>query len=298
MTDGSAMTVAVSTRDRPEALARCLDSLFEGRVLPREVVIVDQSEGFETRGIATAAAPVPVVYVSQTRTGLAVAQNEAVRRASSPIVAVTDDDCVVAPDWLGTLAAAFAEDSSLDIVGGRVLPLREGKTGSYAVSLRVGEQRLELARTPAPWRLGSGNNFAVRRERFLAVGGCDGRLGPGAPGLGAMDMDLFYRLLRAGAHGRYEPGAVVLHARTTFAERRRRRFDYGYGMGACCALRLREGDAYSLRVLLAWSALRFGLLGRSLRGGNWVRAREEVLVLEGTARGLVFSPHRRRRGRS
>jgi GT2 family glycosyltransferase len=285
--DRRPITVAISTRDRPESLARCLDSLFGGNVLPREIVVVDQSRSEETSRIVTRPAPVPVVFVRQSRTGLAVAQNEALRRSGSPLVAVIDDDCVAAPDWLSEIEGAFAGDPSLDLVAGRVLPLGTGGPGLYPVSLRVGERRLDFSGKTAPWRVGSGNNFAVRRDRFLAVGGCDERLGPGARGLGAMDMDLFYRLLRAGADARYEPSIVVYHERTTAAERRRRRFDYGYGMGACCKLLLLEGDLYSLRLLLGWAGLRAGMLRRSLSQRSSRGVREELVVLGATARGFL-----------
>jgi GT2 family glycosyltransferase len=286
------IAVAISTRNRPEALARCLASLGSSDLLPSEIVVVDQ--GDDPAPIDTSAAPVPIVHAREPGEGLAIAQNEAVRRASAAFVAVTDDDCVVDPAWLGALAAAFRDDPSLDLVAGRVLPLGEDEPGA-AVSLRVGTQRLDFHGKAMPWLVGSGNNFAVRRERFLAVGGCDTRLGPGAPARGAMDMDLFYRLLRAGSRARYEPSAVVYHERKSAAARRRRRFDYGYGMGALCSLCLRAGDAFALRMLARWVALRLSLL----RGGRPRRGRvvEELVVLGATARGLLFAlRHERRSG--
>ena len=101
-------------------------------------------------------------------------------------------------------------------------------------------------------------------------------------------MDLFYRLLRAGARVRYEPGARVYHERKSRAERLARRIPYGYGMGACCALWLRQGDRYSLRVLLAWLGLRLGMLGRAAVRGRAAGVHEELLVLFGTCRGLAY----------
>jgi GT2 family glycosyltransferase len=260
-------------------------------VLPREIVVVDQSRSPEGTELPVAPASVSIVHVPQRESGLAVAQNEAVRRATSPILAVVDDDCVAAPDWLAAVRRAFADDPRLELVAGRVLPLGPDQPGLYPVSLRIGEKAVAFDGKARPWLLGSGNNFAVTRARFVAVGGCDERLGPGARGLGAMDMDLFYRLLRAGARARYEPSILVYHERKSAGERGTRRFDYGYGMGAFCRLVVHERDAYALRLLLGWVALRTGMLARGLRARDRTRVREELVVLAATARGLAgFSP--------
>ena len=104
-------------------------------------------------------------------------------------------------------------------------------------------------------------------------------------------MDLFYRLLRAGAAIRYDPGAVVYHARATPAGRRERRVPYGFGIGACCILWVRTHDLGGVRILLSWLWLRAALLARALLARRWVGVWEELLVLGGTVRGIVYGLH-------
>jgi GT2 family glycosyltransferase len=101
-------------------------------------------------------------------------------------------------------------------------------------------------------------------------------------------MDLFYRLLRAGARIRYDPELLVYHARTSKEGRISRRIPYGYGMGACCTLWLRQKDPYALRVLVSWFFLRTSRLFEGLLGRQWMRVYEEGLVLLGTLKGLVY----------
>src|SRR5438128_9990869 len=91
------MTVAISTIDRPSALARCLRAVLDGDTLPAELVIIDQSTDDATerlvRRVASSSA-VRVDYVRQPRLGLAASRNAAIAASTRPIVAFTADGCV------------------------------------------------------------------------------------------------------------------------------------------------------------------------------------------------------------
>ncbi len=255
--------------------------------MPAEITVVDQSaDGAAARVSASAA--IPIRYERQREQGLAVGQNRAFRLTSEPVVAVLDDDCTADRDWLRTIDATLAEHPQLAGVTGRVLPLAEDAPGLFPVSLRTSDVRRDYKRGDLPWDVGSGNNFALRREWFDRVGGCDPRLGPGSRARGGVDMDLFYRLLRAGARIRYEPGSVVFHERKTKASRMGRRIPYGRGVGACSALWLRQRDASALRVLASWLLLRSSLLSHAMAQRRWTSVQEELLVLWGTLQGIGY----------
>jgi GT2 family glycosyltransferase len=295
------ISVAIATRDRPEALARCLASLRGSRVWPAEVVVADQSSGPETRSVVARA---EARWVDGGQGGLAGGQNAAFRDATMPTIAVLDDDCVADPGWIEQLERAFAADPVLALVGGRVLPLPAAGDRAFPVASRTSPRRRELRGRSAPWHVGSGNNFAIRRAWFERVGGGDERLGPGTAGQGALDIDLFYRVLRAGGRGLYDPEAVVHHEPATRAGRLERRWPYGHGMGAACGLRLREGDLYAPVLLAGWVALRLRVLAAALLDRRWAALQEEALVLGGTGAGIVHGlrqppdglPESRRRG--
>jgi len=284
------VTVVIATRDRPDMLDRCLASLLAGKRLPAEIVVADQSRDEQTARVAAKyQAQFPaLVYLHQPGQGLGVAQNLAMRRAGCDVVAVTDDDCVPAADWLACLAAAFAGPQAVDVLTGPVLPYGPPHADTFPVATRGGGARVDFDGRAMPWDIGSGNNFAVKRAWLERVGGNDERLGPGSPGRGGVDMDLFYRLARAGAHIRFEPEALVYHERASRSSRLGRRFPYGYGMGACCGLWLRQGDANALRVLGRWLLARTGRLAGGLARRDGLRVREEALVLTGTAGGLLY----------
>ena len=284
------LTVAIATRNRPEALGNCLDALLMGAQLPAEIVVVDQSEGEATRQAVDArqSTEVTLRYVRHLGQGLGAAQNLAVAHAAGPIVAVTDDDCVPALDWVAGIAQLFSRPGGIDVVTGRVLPWGPDVPGQFAVALRTNTQPADFAHGALPWNIGSGNNFAARREWLLRIGGLDQRLGPGSPGQGGVDMDLFYRLLLAGARIRYEPDVVVYHRRTDRAGRLARRSAYGFGMGVCVSFWSRLGDAQAGRVLGAWLLMRLRRLASGAWRGSGLRVYEEALVLAGTCRGLAY----------
>jgi GT2 family glycosyltransferase len=280
------ISVGIATRDRPEALARCLASLQACRILPSEIIVADQSAGSAGRlAVERAAGPdLPVRWVDGGSGGLAGAQQVAFGHAETALVAVLDDDCVADPGWVEAIERAFRDDPELALVCGRVVAL---PGDGVPVASRTSDVRRRFRGRALPWKVGGGNNFALRREWFDRIGGCDERLGPGTPGRGALDMDLFYRVLRAGGSALYEPAALVGHERATRAARLARRRPYGFGMGAAFAIYLRARDLYAIRLIFAWVALRLRLVAAGLSRRRFAVLREEALVLAGTAAGVV-----------
>jgi GT2 family glycosyltransferase len=285
------VTVAVATLNRRDGLGRCVRAILTGRLVPAELVLVDQSTDEATARLVAGAAwdaILPIRYIRQARRGLAASRNAAIAHASRPIVAFTDDDCVPDAQWLARIVAGFGSAEHPDAVTGRVLPLGPERPGFYAVSTRASEVRATYRGRALPWAVGSGGNAAVKREWLERIGGFDDRLGAGSPGLSAEDMDLFYRLLRAGATVLYEPAAIVFHERQSGDRRLASRPAYGFGMGAFCALRVRRHDAYAPWMFARWWLDRSNALVRACIRRRWRRVREELLMMRGASRGVVY----------
>jgi GT2 family glycosyltransferase len=287
--DHADVTVAVATVDRPDALARCLDAILNGEVRPREILVVDQGDSERTRMIANErdGHQTRVLHLRQVRRGLAASRNVALRTARYPVLATTDDDCVPGHGWVAALSRALSEAEPPQAVTGPMLPLGD-QPGAYAVSSRTSMDRAEYRGFHLPWLVGTGGNISVHRDFALAVGGYDERLGIGSAGCAGEDLDLIYRLLRAGAVVRYEPNALVYHELQSKDRRRDTRSTYGRGVGSCCGLWLRNGDPKALAILGRWVVMRGTLLATAAVGGDSERVREELLVLGGTARGLAY----------
>ncbi len=80
------LTIGITTRDRPEALERCLRSLALVSHLSPEVLVFDDASSPPVREQVTAwAPPVPVRVLRDDRApGCAAGRNRLVREASGP----------------------------------------------------------------------------------------------------------------------------------------------------------------------------------------------------------------------
>lgn len=257
------ISVVVCTRDRPGQLRQALAGLRELDYSAFEIVVVDNAPHDSTvREVVDAAAAQDgrVRYTCEPRPGLANARNHGLVVAKFDTVAFTDDDARVDPGWLAWLARAFDRDPHSACVTGLVAPAELDSLAQRYFERRVawGEKlerrRFDLATNrPASatfpyssWVVGTGANFAVRREVVLALGGFDPLLGPGAPARGGDDIDLFLRLLLAGHTISYEPAAVVWHThRSETCDLVRQMYDYGVAMGSYAVTHARDFRAES-----------------------------------------------------
>ena len=187
------VSVVVCTRDRPAVLRECLRSLRDVSARAEEVIVVDNSTVGSMRDVVEEFPE--ATYVREARPGLSRARNTGIRAASGTLIAFTDDDTTVHPEWLTRLRSAFAEPDVM-VVTGLVLPAAL-ETESQVIFELVyggffrGYQRIVYDRAffeqtrddPVPvWKIGAGANMAVRREAFELVGDFDERLGAGAAG--------------------------------------------------------------------------------------------------------------------
>ena len=129
-----AITVSVCTRNRPELLARCLRSILDavvvaGAEVDASVLVVDNAvrrrpTGGRGRGRSASTS------VREAVPGLDVARNRAVATSRGDVIVFTDDDVVVEPTWLRTLARTFAANPDAVAVTGGVIGLHRGGRGA------------------------------------------------------------------------------------------------------------------------------------------------------------------------
>lgn len=284
------LAVAISTINRPNDLICCLEGILQGQILPRELIVIDQSTGQETEQALERfhERSCRIRYVHQQKRGLSASRNAGIENSTAPIIAFSDDDCVPDPTWVASLEIAFHTTPNPAAVSGRVLPYGAESPGLYSVSSRESTLPADYTGRTIPWVVGTGGNFAIQRGWLDQVGKYDERLGAGSPGKAAEDADMIFRLLRSGARIRFDPNVLIFHKRQDISRRMSSRWNYSFGIGVFCALWLRRQDLYSAHILATWLYnISCELIGQSIKGQRQ-EAQQWGQSLRGTWKGFVY----------
>ena len=227
-----AISILVCTRNRPEDVRRCVPTILANRFGDFELLVVDQSDGAETADFLESTGDARVRYLPSRTRGLARARNIALLNARAPLVAFTDDDCIIDECWIGALVEEFGQHPEIQGLYGRVLPWGDHfQEGLFCHCLIADENERVIAEPAPPHRyLGHGNNMAFRRELFLRVGLYNPGMGAGTRLKAGEDTDLTYRALRARLPLMYSGRPLVYHNNwKTHAAADR--LDFGYVVG-------------------------------------------------------------------
>lgn len=242
------VTVAVCTRDRTTSLKRCLDSLNLLNYPDFEILVIDNapSDG-STERLVREGYP-SIRYVREPRPGLNWARNRAILEGHGEIIAYTDDDVVVDPNWIISLATVFAQHTEVMSVTGLVVPCeleteaqilfeKDGGFGRgfqrkwYRGDHQKGRRIARLL--GGAGKFGTGANMAYRRDVFNRMGFFDPALDMGTPTNGGGDLDMFFRVIKEGYTLVYEPSALVRHVHRRDQEAlRKQMFSWGTGFGS------------------------------------------------------------------
>ena len=239
------VTVAVCTRGGSDTLPACLDAVRQLDHPDVEVIVVDNSA--ERDGLEHVVGPRRGVrFLHEPGVGLDRARNRAIVAATRDIVAFTDDDVLVDAGWARAIARLFASSPEVRAITGLVTPLELETHPQMMFEYYLGfgrgfERKWIEDASPNPGsiafrhgntgRLGTGANMAFRRSVLATIGGFDPALDVGTLTNGGGDLDMFFRVIKAGGMLVYEPAAVVRHRhRREWRELEEQLGDWGTGM--------------------------------------------------------------------
>lgn len=193
------ISVVVPTRDRPQALARCLSALRRQTATELELVVVDDSD--DGRAVAPGAR-----MLRTGGRGPAAARNAGARAARGDVVCFTDDDCAPGPDWAQRLAGACAAGGA---AAGRTIA--DPAAGPPAAAAQLLTNTLMLS-TRATTRGGTILRFAPTCNLACHAGTLRALPFDESFALAAgEDRDWCARLIASGRLLHHVPGAAVVH---------------------------------------------------------------------------------------
>jgi GT2 family glycosyltransferase len=199
-------SVIVPTYNRVALLERTLESLFGQSYADLEIIVVNDGSSDGTDAyLAKLAAEGRITYVSHPNRGLAASRKAGLEHARGELIAFTDDDCILPPNWLMRLAEHL-KDPFVAGVGGATATGNPDNLQAVTNDLTTNYFKSVLTSTEKAAPFLTGNNIAYRKAVLDRVGGPDPRFR-----MGAEDRDLAYRVMRSGGRLVYDPDIIIRH---------------------------------------------------------------------------------------
>lgn len=252
--DPEAISVVICTAGRPDRLRATLQSLSEMNYPEFELVLVDNAPTGDAnhRVLEEYADRIDAQYVVAPIRGLSRARNVGLRTARHDLIAYTDDDVLLRPEWLRAVLAAFRREAGIGLVTGPVLPAeivtpaqetfeRQGgltKGRGFTRATFTATQQSPYFPLP-PFAIGC--NMTFRRSILEQLGGFDEALGAGTPAQAGEDTAAVAEVMLGGWAVAFEPAAVMWHFhRRSPEDLSIQRRNYGIGLGAFYASLVRR----------------------------------------------------------
>ncbi|HXJ06009.1 MAG TPA: glycosyltransferase [Candidatus Acidoferrum sp.] len=250
------VTVIICTWNRSKTLKNVLTSL-EACVVPGgiewEVLVVDNNSTDDTSAVCESfikGHPERFRYLFEGRQGKTNALNAGILQARGSILALTDDDLTVDPQWVAAIYDAF-QKYDCAAVGGKIIPVWNCTKPSWIafdgpyrhpayggiVNFDKGELPVRLTATAI------GANMALRKSTFEKLGPYRTDLNRINDLLGGEDTEYCRRIMRAGELLMYAPKVVVYHPVEEYRTKRKymRSMAFHYGRWSILVDRVPDG---------------------------------------------------------
>lgn len=197
-------SVLICTYNRHDLLPMALRALLDrGTERPDELVIVN---GGDERADAVVAAfgerpGVAIKLIKTVNRNLATSRNIGLAHCTGEIIAMTDDDAEVFPDWLARMKQAHHEHPEAGAVGGPVLGTNTGQLVGKLADLIT----FPVWAAPQYVRTLPGVNISYKRAVLDQIGPQDETLFRGE------DVDYNWRVQRLGYKIYFDPAIKVDH---------------------------------------------------------------------------------------
>lgn len=203
------ISVIIPVHNGETTLPNLFKSLSAQTFTDYEVVLIDDNS---TDNSAAIGSKYCRVISTPQNVGPAAARNIGIREARGEILAFTDADCVLSPDWLRNIYHNF-RGKNLHVLAGNVDIPKSNILGDSISALgfpgggSIGFEKV--------WRVGEDGttdhitscNFAAHKEVFRKHGAFDESF----PLPGCEDPELSYRLTKKGVIISYRPDVIVYH---------------------------------------------------------------------------------------
>lgn len=219
------LDVLIPSRNRARQLSRAIESLLSAPVpdgLAVTIVPIDNGSTDETASRLewfSARFRDRIQVVRERRCGKSRALNAGIAATNGELVGMIDDDEEIDRRWYEAIWQAFTHHPERDFIGGPYRPVWSETPPEWiphdylAVLGDVDSGTAEQDFGPHFGGILKGGNAVIRRAALLRAGPYAEYLGPAGAArlLSCEDEEMYWRLLKSGARGRYLPSLIVHH---------------------------------------------------------------------------------------
>lgn len=204
------VSVVLPTKNRANFLIEAVRSIFASSYQYFELIVVDQTDDDSTQKVLEEfAAESRLRYCRNEKKGASSSRNLGAALSRGDIIAFTDDDVTVTPDWLQRIVTAFEADPELQFICGKLTAPPFDPNAGLIPSFDPEES------AASAWQLSTtvgSANFSVRRElMFQRIGGYDESTSPGTAIGSGEDVNFLMRVIASGAKYKSDSKIEVIH---------------------------------------------------------------------------------------
>jgi O-antigen biosynthesis protein len=281
LNDSPLVTIIIVTMNRCDLLKKCLEYVAISSYKNSELFIIDGTDNPEMISINRQnSEAIQATYINEPKIGVSKGRNIGINMSHGEIIYFVDDDILISKDAIKNTISNFS-DPKVMACGVRLLPPiqqhiipsdggnQKFKASSKDLTMstllnRIIYQAIHLgtkipsSKLPPPLNTGPLCFFPYRKQIFSIAGQWDESLGGGTPANGAEDVDMAYRVLKAGYDIVYEPTALVEHVSHRQSVAQLHKLHYRMGVVAKALLLKYRKDCY-MNTLWVCSFFNHGL---------------------------------------
>lgn len=198
-------SVLICTYNRPDLLQQALIALIDKTIEKPDQVVIVNGGGTQTDHLVVTFAnhyDIDVQLVNTTNKNLAISRNLGLAYCTGDIIAMTDDDAEVFPDWIVRMKATHVVHPEAGAVGGSVIG---ADSANNFLSRLADLVTFNSPSQPSYVRTLPGVNVSYKRDVVVQVGPQDENLFRGE------DVDYNWRVKQLGYEIFYDPTIKVIH---------------------------------------------------------------------------------------
>lgn len=201
------LTVIVPFLNEELYIERCIKALMAQDFAKQETEFIFVDNGSTDRSPEIVRRYPELTLMRDPRPNVYAARNKALAIARGEIIAFTDADCEVSPDWLSQIHVGMSETGAVIALGKRYFPSRSSMPAKILQDYENAKVEYLLSHSMTKYYFGFTNNMAVRADLFKELGGFreDGRT--------ESDTELVQRCVSRcpGSKIVYLPDAKIVH---------------------------------------------------------------------------------------